>query len=75
MDNFDFHDFNSMLTAIRKKCIDCVKRDSCKTAVFFCGFMNCPLWEYRLGYNPDKTEAENDPGLSETATEAIKNAS
>lgn len=47
------------LKAIRARCIDCCAGQMHE--VRLCPAVDCPLWEYRMGKRPKKTEAEEIP--------------
>lgn len=49
------------LKPIRAKCLDC--GDGWKD-VKDCGFLECPLWEYRFGKNPSLKGRRKNAGVS-----------
>lgn len=45
------------IKAIRAKCMDCT--NSQFVEIKECKIKNCPLWEYRMGRRPKKSEEGN----------------
>lgn len=43
-----------MCKAIREKCIDCMNHS--RKEIRLCPIVNCPLYPYRLGTDPDKRD-------------------
>ena len=43
--------FNTPMRAVRQKCLDCTCQQ--QTEVRECPIVECPLWEYRMGKNPE----------------------
>lgn len=54
------------IKAIRAKCLDCMCNNTAE--VRRCPCENCPLYPYRMGHRPKKTEGDIDiPPEEETA--------
>ena len=54
----DSNEITSPLKAIKAKCLDCCCGD--RSEVKECPSKDCPLWQFRLGKNPNRAKSMSE---------------